>query len=118
MKTNAENLIAASQYWIKEAEKAERCTTYVVASPNGLRVLASNMAVMLAGCCKPEQFAFKITASIHAKHLANQPVAFDGEPVFVVMTYERFCDLQHDRFETALHTLRVADAMAAELAVA
>jgi hypothetical protein len=114
MRTDTRNLEAAAAHWDMQAAIAAVTYGYVVAQPSGLRVLATNMAVMLAGAAAPEMFGSESVARAHAQNLARQAWDFDGEPALEAMTYKQFCSIQAARFETALQTVRVADALAAE----
>lgn len=112
MKTNTENLQAAITYWHGQHEISKLPHSYVVASPSGLRVLTNDMNVMLSGCALPRTFLKREEAGEAAASLLDHPLNLDQEPRLQAMTYERFCEIQLARFEIALHTTRVADAMA------
>lgn len=112
MSTNTETLLSALTYWRRQHDIAKFATTYVIAQPTGIRVLSDNTSAMLSGCCNPFFFNSRSDVDRIAAMMAEFPPDLDGEPPLEAMTYERFCEIQLARFEVALHTVRVADAMA------
>ena len=110
MNTSTKNLQAAAAFWAAQAERIDTGTTYVVATNTARRVLANNMAVMLSGACKPEEFSSHSTAITHAASLNGKEWDFDGAEWFQVMTYRGFCLLLAQRFTSAVDASRLADA--------
>jgi hypothetical protein len=112
MTTNTKNLEAAASHWDRQAVLCGDNVTYVVVTQNANRVLADNMAVMLAGACTPEEFTSHSIAIAHAANLNNTVWDFDRAEQFQTMTYKGLCMVLAERFRAAIQAARLADSLA------
>lgn len=112
MTMNTRNLRFASDFWAQQAKRADAGITYVVATQSAYRVLANNMAVMLAGACTPEEFSSHSIAVTHARNLNGTEWDFDRSEQFQTMTYRALCLIWAERFKAAEQATLLANAFA------